>query len=223
MSDDIDYLIKFCSKEAYADDLLNGKLFMNAAGYYRSLELGQGDPMESAISSHSQIFTNSGRPIYCMYTVKESDILDGEALISEQVINDFGCANGWAVIIDYAAFVERLKTLDTGERPLAHNPVRYGYISDGLMNDLMTKRDCRNLFIKNPYFSHQKEYRIVVGANLPRRFCKKPLNGVMVNWEDTKQPFENVTYSFPKDIRDIARKIKISNHLDANGSLRVCL
>lgn len=33
LKDDIAYLLKFASKEAYFDDLINGRLYTNAAGY----------------------------------------------------------------------------------------------------------------------------------------------------------------------------------------------
>lgn len=34
-NDDIVYLLKFASKEAYINDLMDGRLYMNAAGFYR--------------------------------------------------------------------------------------------------------------------------------------------------------------------------------------------
>ena len=43
--DDIAYLLKFALKEAYIDDLMDGRLYMNAAGYYHDLPGEQGDPL----------------------------------------------------------------------------------------------------------------------------------------------------------------------------------
>lgn len=43
---DIVYLLKFASKEAYIDDLINGRLYMNTADYYHGLPGEQGDPPE---------------------------------------------------------------------------------------------------------------------------------------------------------------------------------
>lgn len=41
-NDDIVYLLKFASKEAYINDLMDGCLYMNAAGYYHGLPGEQG-------------------------------------------------------------------------------------------------------------------------------------------------------------------------------------
>ena len=38
-SNTIAYLLKFAPREAYIDDLLNGRLYMNAAGYYHSVDV----------------------------------------------------------------------------------------------------------------------------------------------------------------------------------------
>lgn len=35
-NNNIAYLLKFAPKEVYIDDLLNGRLYMNAAGYYQA-------------------------------------------------------------------------------------------------------------------------------------------------------------------------------------------
>ncbi len=44
-NNDIAYLLKFAPKEAYIDDLLNGRLYMNVAGYYQGLPGEKGDPL----------------------------------------------------------------------------------------------------------------------------------------------------------------------------------
>lgn len=48
--DDIEYLLKFAPREAYVDDLINGRLYMNAAGYYHGLPGEQGDPLEASMA-----------------------------------------------------------------------------------------------------------------------------------------------------------------------------
>lgn len=43
------YLIKFCEKEEYIDDIIEGKLYMNASGYFRDLpgeNTYRGDPFD---------------------------------------------------------------------------------------------------------------------------------------------------------------------------------
>ena len=49
-NNDIVYLLKFAPKEAYIDDLINGRLYMNAAGYYHGLPGEQGDPLEASMA-----------------------------------------------------------------------------------------------------------------------------------------------------------------------------
>ena len=48
-NNDIVYLLKFTPMEAHIDDLINGRLYMNAAGYYQGLPGEQGDPFEASI------------------------------------------------------------------------------------------------------------------------------------------------------------------------------
>ena len=47
LKDNIAYLLKFTPREAYIDDLMNGRLYMNATGYYRG-RLERGDPLEAS-------------------------------------------------------------------------------------------------------------------------------------------------------------------------------
>lgn len=49
-NDDIVYLLKFAPQEAYIDDLMDGRLYMNAAGYYHGLPGEQGDPLEASLA-----------------------------------------------------------------------------------------------------------------------------------------------------------------------------
>ena len=50
LKDDIAYLLKFAPREAYIDDLINGHLYMNAAGCYHGLPGEQGDPLEASMA-----------------------------------------------------------------------------------------------------------------------------------------------------------------------------
>lgn len=49
-NNNIAYLLKFAPKEAYIVDLLNCRLYMNAAGYYQGLPGEQGDPLEASMA-----------------------------------------------------------------------------------------------------------------------------------------------------------------------------
>lgn len=43
-------------------------------------------------------------PIYCMYTVRENDIVDNTVKIPIRMIREFGCADGWIGIVQYDSF-----------------------------------------------------------------------------------------------------------------------
>lgn len=66
------YLLKFTPMEAYIDDLLNGYLYMNAAGHYHGQSGEQGDPLEASVVPGACIYGNYRMPIYCTYTVRKN-------------------------------------------------------------------------------------------------------------------------------------------------------
>lgn len=90
----IAYLLKFAPREAYIDDLINGRLYMNAAGYYHGLPGKQGDPLEASMVLPACIYGNYRLPIYCMYTVRENNIVDNTVKILIRMIREFGCVDG---------------------------------------------------------------------------------------------------------------------------------
>lgn len=94
LKNNIVYLLKFAPKEAYIDDLMNGRLYMNAAGYYHGLSGEQGDPLEASMVLPACIYGNYRLPIYCMYTVRENNIVDNTVKIPIRMIREFGCADG---------------------------------------------------------------------------------------------------------------------------------
>lgn len=53
-NDDIACLLKFALKETYIDDLMDGRRYMNATGYYHSLPGKQLDPLEASLVSKRQ-------------------------------------------------------------------------------------------------------------------------------------------------------------------------
>ena len=62
LKNNIVYLLKFAPKEAYIDDLMNGRLYMNAAGYYHGLSGEQGDPLEASMVLPACIYGNYRLP-----------------------------------------------------------------------------------------------------------------------------------------------------------------
>ena len=203
---DVRYLVKFVKEEAWADDLLNGCLFMNAAGFYASKEKGQGDDREGAIAN-TGVFRNIDRPIYCMYSVYLSDVIDDGFDVPMQVIEDFGCSDGFAVVLRFDEFDKALRTLETDGYGLKAGLVSYGCVLKKDAPALFGMGQNIPLFIKRPEYQHQKEYRIVVGKSLTRRTHMRDLDGEMVPFIDEEQPFEAIRYRFPSDLRAFAKKV----------------
>lgn len=58
-------VLKFAPKEAYINELMDGRLYMNAAGYYHGLAGEQGDPLEASLAIP---LTSKGRRSPTHYT-----------------------------------------------------------------------------------------------------------------------------------------------------------
>lgn len=160
----IAYLLKFAPKEAYIDDRLKGRLYMNAAEYYNGLPGEQGDPLEASMVLPACIYGNYRLPIYCMYTVRENDIVDGSVQIPKRMIREFGCADGWIGIVRYDSFARLIDSHTTGvEEVYAHGAISYGIPGPKLIEEIFQGTIC-NLLIKTPKYAYQQEYRII-GSN----------------------------------------------------------
>lgn len=161
LKDGIAYLLKFAPKEAYIEDLLNGHLYMNAAGYYHGLPGEQGDSLEASMALPACIYGNYRLPIYCMYTIRENDIVNGSAQIPMRMIREFRCLDGWIGIVQYDSFARLLDSYTTdGGDVYAHGAISYGVPGPKLIGDIFQGTIC-NLFIKTPKYAYQQEYRII--------------------------------------------------------------
>lgn len=63
--------------------------------------------MEASLAYGMGIYANWHLPIYCMFTVQESDIVNCTAVITRQIIDEFRCADGWIGVVRNGCF-ERL-------------------------------------------------------------------------------------------------------------------
>lgn len=169
LKDNIAYLPKFAPKEAYIDDLLNGRLYMNAVGYYHGLPGEQGDPLEASMAPGACLYGHTCLPIYCMYTVCENDIVDNTVEIPMCIIQEFGCADGWIGIVQYDSFARLTDrhTADDG-RIYAHGSISYGVPGPKLIREIFEGIP-HNLVIKTPKYAYQKEYRIIGSRPVERR------------------------------------------------------
>ena len=159
--DDIVYLLKFAPQEAYIEDLMDGRLYMNAAGYYHGLPGEQGDPLEASLAYGMGIYANWLLPIYCMFTLRESDIVDNTVVITRRMIDEFRCAEGWIGIVRYGCFERLLKQKIDSENGISlHSPVFYGAPVPSVI-DKAFQGTPYNLIIKTPKYAYHREYRII--------------------------------------------------------------
>lgn len=161
LKDNIAYLLKFTPREAYIDDLRRGHLYMNAAGYYHGLPGEQGDPLEASMAPGVCLYGYHSLPIYCMYAVREDDIVNGSAQIPIRIIQEFGCADGWIGIVQYDSLTRLADrhTTDNGNI-YAHGPISYGVPGPKLIREIFEGIP-HNLVIKTPKYAYQREYRII--------------------------------------------------------------
>ena len=205
----IQYLIKFVSQKAHANALLNGDLFMHSAEYYHHFETeGQGDKGEASIFSGICIYQGAEYPIYCMSIVYLDDIKYNQIPINNRIISDFHCKNGYAVVINYSLFQQKIQSLETYGAPHFEHPIEYGNPTFTLSAKWFKSRSLANIFVKRTYFKYQKEYRIVVCNPLPPRIEKGVFEGTEVDFAycDTSR-----TYHIPGGLHDCATIYSIAN------------
>lgn len=65
---------------------------MNAAGYHHGLPGERGDPLEASLAYGTGIYANRLLPIYCMFAVRESDIVDTAVVITRRMIDEFSAS-----------------------------------------------------------------------------------------------------------------------------------
>ena len=94
-------VLKFTSKEVHIGDLMDGGLYMNAAGYYHGPPGEQVDPLEASLACGMGIYANWLLSIYRMFTVQESKIANNTVVITRQMIDEFRCAEGLIGIVRY--------------------------------------------------------------------------------------------------------------------------
>ena len=208
----IKYLIKFVSKEEYATSLLDGNLFMHCARYYHMLEEkygpGQGDLREANIIPDISMYKNVNLPIFCLYSVESEDIFDDKIVIDKSIIKDFGCEQGFLVLIEYVRFEEAIKHCKTNGYQLDAGPVSYGTPSEELIIKWFEPGEIGNLFVKHPFFKNQKEYRIVVCKTIDEKWKSCEIKGRKISVLDVESMA--VSYYIPGGLHSFATCHKIS-------------
>ena len=141
----------------------------------------------------------------------DNEIDNGYLNISNKCIADFDCFNGFAVVLDWKKFEERLPSLNCNGHKCVYRRVDYK-ISRGLHDYLdivesESQGKMKALFIKHPYFAYQKEYRIVVD---------EPFYSAL--WPDNDV---HIIYHFPMGLENIGYYIHIPDYLSKDGTLRI--
>ena len=217
-SNDIVYLLKFAPKEAYIDDLINGHLYLNAAGYYHGLPGEQGDSLEASMAPGARLYRYTCLPIYCMYTVRVNDIVDNTVKIPMRMIWEFECADGWIDIVQYGSFARLAdRYIADGGNIYAHGPISYGVPGPKLISEIFEGIP-HNLVIKTPRYAYQREYRIIGLQPVESRLLP-----------DEKHPgckieeYDHAGLVLGGSIADYSRKISVSSLEKAQDGLMLKL
>lgn len=217
-NNNIAYLLKYAPREAYIDDLRNGHLYMNAAGYYHGLPGEQGDPLEASMAPGACLYGHTCLPIYCMYTVRENDIVDNTVKIPIRMIQEFGCADGWIGIVQYDSFARLAdRYIADGGSIYAHGPISYGIPGPQLIREIFEGTP-RNLVIKTPRYAYQREYRIIGSQPVECRLIP-----------DEKQPgckieeYDHAELVLGSSLADFSRKVPVSSLEETQGGLMLML
>jgi len=182
----VSYFIKFQSEEEYAKKLVEeGHLFMQASKkFVQAGQQGnggeQGDIREGIILDCMR--RNTHLPIYCMYAVKPSDIRDNKEekfiYLSERVISGFfPDLEGYITVIDPEKFLERFR--EKNSRPFDMGLVSYAERDLEFGKKLFSSGN-HSLLHKDPSFSHQNEFRIIVDKKV---HCDQPWEEASSKWE----------------------------------------
>lgn len=218
LKDGIAYLLKFAPKEAYIDDLISGHLYMNAAGYYHGLPGEQGDPLEASMAPGACLYRYTSLPIYCMYTVRENDIVDNVVKIPKRMIKEFGCADGWIGIVQYDSFARLADTQIADDGNIhAHGPISYGVPGPKLIREIFEGIP-HNLVIKTPKHAYQKEYRIIGSRPVECRLLPDE------NHPGCKiEEYDHAELDLGRSLADFSRKVPVPSLRETQDGLTLKL
>lgn len=83
---------------------MDGRPYMNAAGYHHGLPGEQGNPLEAFLAHGTGICANWLLPICYIHTVRENNIAGNTVKISMRIIREFRCAEGRIGIVQHGRF-----------------------------------------------------------------------------------------------------------------------
>lgn len=134
---------------------------MNAAGYYHGLPGEQGDPLEASMVPGARLYGNYRSHICCMYTVRQSDIVNDCVQIPMRMIWEFGCADGWIGIVRYDSFARLAdSSVADGGSIYAQGAISYGVPRPKLIDEILQGIP-HKLLTKTPKYAYQREHRVI--------------------------------------------------------------
>lgn len=164
MENDIAYLIKFVTKYEHAKDMIDGKLYMRTANFYRTrFESDSKDPYEGSVSHSQMIFKGTNHYIFSTYFITRTMIKEN-ASIPEKLIKHFGCLDGYIVLIKFDCFCILLQNSNEKTFSLTGFKISYGSILNiNLTKELILDETFKSLSIKPKKYTEENEYRFVSG------------------------------------------------------------
>lgn len=211
MEKEIMFLIKFIPEERYVNSLIDhGELFMRSLGYFAELEKHdndktRGDIREGLLLDCVRVCAN--RPIYCMYSVFNYNLIPEGILINKRAVQEFfPDGRGYFAIIKYEDFITKLNSEHFDGYGATADLVNYGAIDWKVQQHLLTTDPQRAAFVKSSDYSYQNEFRLIVSKKLPTIKDEKAI-------EDYKA-IHGV--NFPHDFH------KYSDYVARIGSLQSC-
>ena len=171
-------LVKFVSKKEYAEQLLQGKPYLQAIEEFRATEQGDGraDPCEGLVSPI--MGANMDRAVYCMTRI--SDLHFGRFLQSpdgQRVRNEFAQGGAAVLIKDPVEFLKRFQ--DSEPEGIGFGPIVY----DGCLFETKTAlahwKDAASIvpYHKNQTYAYQHEFRIVTGHDCKMKIEMREIDG----------------------------------------------
>ena len=164
METDIRYLLKFVSKDDYAQSIIEGKLYMRTANYYRTIfESESKDPYEGSVSHKSMIFKGSNHYIFSTYQLTNK-MINENATINIDLVKHFGCQEGFIVLLDFKKFSNLLKNSSNNSYELIGFSITYcNNINMKMTKTMLLGNHYESLAIKPTKFKDENEYRFVSG------------------------------------------------------------
>ena len=202
---DVKALIKFVSRKEYAEQLLQGKPYLQAIEEFRATEQGDGraDPCEGLISPI--MGANMDRAVYCMTRISDLDFDRFLQSPDGQRIKYEFAQEGAAVLIkDPVEFLSRFQ--DSEPEGIGFGPVVY----DGsLFNSkvaLANWKDATRIvpYHKNRTYAYQHEFRIVTGHDCKMNIEMRENDGEEHPIRLGREPYNSLDIGRIDDIAELS-------------------